>query len=188
MIVIPGTASHRCRRSTDSEHGMRICAERPGDADAIRAVTQAAFAGAAHSSGTEAAIVAALREAGALTISLVAEDDGDGDIVGHIAISPVSVTGGQPGWFGLGPVSVAPARQGEGIGGLLIRHGLAGLRRAQAAGCVVLGEPAYYRRFGFVSDPALRYGDVPPEYFQRLCFSGTPPTGRVDYHPAFDAG
>lgn len=159
--------------------------ERPEDATAIGAVTTAAFAGAVHSSGTEAAIVAALRAAGALSVSLVAL--GNGEIVGHVAFSPVTIDGEGSGWFGLGPVSVRPDRQRAGIGRALIEEGLARLSAGGAAGCVVLGDPAYYARFGFVADPALRYADAPPAYFQRLVFSGPPPAGRVTYHVGFAA-
>lgn len=158
--------------------------ERPDDADPIAALTSQAFAGAVHSSGAEAQIVERLRQAGALAVSLVAEDGG---IVGHVAFSPVSVDGAAGRWFGLGPVSVRPDRQGQGVGGRLIREGLDRLARLGAEGCVVLGDPLYYGRFGFVSDPGLRYGDVPQEYFQRLALSGEPPSGAVAFHAAFDA-
>lgn len=164
---------------------MRIRPEARGDADAIRAITKAAFEHAEHSSGTEAAIVDALRQADALTISLVAEEDGEP--VGHIAFSPVTIEGEHGGWFGLGPVSVMPERQGQGIGIALIEEGLELLRSRGASGCVVLGDPAYYGRFGFSSAHALRYGDVPSQYFQSLPFLETRPSGEVAYDPAFDA-
>lgn len=160
-------------------------AERPADIPAIRALTRAAFAGAPYSSGTEAAIVDALRTAGALTLSLVAELDGE--VVGHVAFSPVRIDGADLGWFGLGPVSVAPARQRQGIGRMLVEAGLVRIEAEGAAGCVVLGDPAYYRRFGFTADPALRYGDVPPPYFQSRRFSGPAAAGGVAYHPGFEA-
>jgi putative acetyltransferase len=105
-----------------------------------------------------------------------------------VAFSPVTINGEAVRWFGLGPVSVEPAMQRRGIGRALIRDGLERLRSAGAEGCVLLGDPAYYRRFGFVSDPKLRYGDVPPEYFQRLSFNGAEPEGEVAYHAGFDAG
>ena len=158
-----------------------IRAERPGDEDAIRDVTTRAFAGAAHSDGTEADIVARLRDAGALTLSLVADDGG---IVVHVAFSPVTIVGAA-GWFGLGPVSVAPDRQQQGIGQKLILEGLARLKTRGAAGCVVLGDPDYYARFGFAADPALRYPGPPPAYFQCLAFAGATPAGIVAYHSAF---
>lgn len=164
---------------------MHIRPEEPTDAAAIRALTEAAFAGAEHTSGTEGAIVDALRAAGALTLSLVAEQDGA--IVGHAAFSPVRIEGEDSCWFGLGPVSVAPDRQGGGIGAELIREGLSVLQNRDAAGCVVLGDPAYYGRFGFTSDHALRYPGVPAQYFQSLQWSGDPAAGEVAYHPGFDA-
>jgi putative acetyltransferase len=163
---------------------MIIRPEIAEDAPAIRAVTAAAFKGAPYSSGTEAAIVDALRDAGALTLSLVAEEQGR--IVGHVAFSPVTINGKAGGWFGLGPVSVEPAEQRRGIGQALIRDGLERLKSAGAEGCVLLGDPAYYGRFGFISDLRLRYGDVPPEYFQRLSFTGIEPEGEVAYHVGFN--
>jgi putative acetyltransferase len=164
---------------------MEIRFEQPKDLDAIRALTSAAFQNAPHSRYTEAAIIDALRRAGALTISLVAVDEGA--IVGHIAFSPVTIDGQANHWYGLGPVSVRPDRQRRGVGQMLIRRGLDYLRGVNAQGCVVLGEPAYYGRFGFVGDPCLRYGDAPPEYFQRLAFTEAVPKGEVSFHPSFNA-
>ena len=163
--------------------------EVPADAVAIRRLTDAAFAGAAHASGTEGAMVDALRAEGTLTLSLVAVADGaDGAVIGHVAFSPVTVAGAEIGWFGLGPVSVLPGRQREGIGAALIRNGLSRLRADGAAGCVVLGDPAYYRRFGFVHDPDLRFEDAPAEYFLRLAFAHPVPSGCVTYQPVFYTG
>ena len=160
--------------------------ERPGDADRIRALTSTAFADAPHSDGTEAAIVAALRAAGALTLSLVIE--AEGALIAHAAFSPVTIDGRGGRWFGLGPVSVHPAHQRAGLGGQLIRSGLNRLAANGAAGCVVLGDPAYYGRFGFVADPALVYPGVPTAYFQRLLIHGPAASGTVAYHPGFGAG
>jgi putative acetyltransferase len=106
--------------------------------------------------------------------------------MGHAAFSPVAIEGGAGAWFGLGPVSVRPDVQRRGIGQALIRRGLDRLREARTGGCVVLGDPHYYGRFGFEHDPQLSYGDVPPPYFQMLSFGGARPTGPVTYHPAFD--
>lgn len=168
---------------------MNLRDERPEDADAIHAVTDAAFEGHPHSGGTEAFIVAALRRANALTFSLVTDENGK--VVGHIAFSPVRITtddgAAVEGWYGLGPVSVAPSHQRRGIGSALIREGLRRLRGQDATGCVLLGDPAYYARFGFVADAGLRYPGPPPEYFQSLAFEGTVPLGTVAYHAAFDA-
>jgi len=161
---------------------MQIFSEMPGDRDAIFTVTQAAFKDHPHSQQTEGHIVDALRRAGALTLSLVARHDEH--VIGHIAFSPVLVSDGAPRWYGLGPVSVAPAFQRQGIGATLIRDGLARLEAMGAAGCVVLGEPAYYTRFGFAAEPALTYPGVPPEFFMALAFD-EPACGQVSYHAAF---
>jgi putative acetyltransferase len=158
--------------------------ERTEDAQAIRRLTEAAFKAAAHSSGTEGAIIAALRKAGALALSLVATLDDA--VVGHAAFSPVTIDGHDLNWFGLGPVSVRPDLQRRGIGGALIRDGLARLRQVGAQGCVVLGDPGYYRRFGFANDPRLHYAGAPAEYFMALPFTPASPAGLVGYHRAFD--
>lgn len=152
--------------------------EVPGDAAAIAALVTAAFESAAHSDGTEAEIVDGLRRDGDLTLSLVAEDE---VILGHIAFSPVSISDGSAHWYGLAPVSVVPDCQSQGIGAALVQHGLAELRALGARGCVVLGDPAYYGRFGFVADPALIYPGVPEGLFQRLVFEDRAPRGTVRY-------
>lgn len=162
---------------------ITIRPERTGDERAIHEVVRAAFTDHPHSDGSEPAIVDRLRADGDLKISLVAEDGGE--IVGHVAFSPVAISDGSEGWFGLGPVAVAPHRQREGIGAALIEHGLALLRERAARGCVVLGDPAYYARFGYAHDPALTYPGPPPEYFQRLVIGASGASGVVTYAPAF---
>ncbi len=164
---------------------MNIRPERPEDAAAIGAITAAAFEGMEHSSGTEPRIVEALRRANALTISLVAVDAG-GVPIGHIAFSPVRLDGQEGRWFALGPVSVRPDLQRRRIGSALIEEGLARLAELGAQGCILLGEPAYYGRFGFVTDAALTYFRHPNPYLQRLAFGGEGPRGDVAFHPAFD--
>ena len=106
--------------------------------------------------------------------------------VGHAAFSPVTIGDGSADWYGLGPVAVLPGMQGRGVGAALIREGLARLRALGAAGCVVMGDPAYYRRFGFETRPDLRYPGVPPEYFMALVYT-RPASGDVAYHEAFAA-
>lgn len=160
-----------------------VRSETPSDVAAIHAVTVAAFLHAPHTDHTEQFIVDALRKAGALTISLVAEDGGV--VVGHVAVSPVSISDGSAGWFGLGPISVSPELQGRGIGSLLMQGALRLLRERGAAGCVLLGDSAYYSRFGFRPEPGLVLPDVPPEYFQTLPFGQSLPRGVVTYHAAF---
>jgi predicted N-acetyltransferase YhbS len=164
---------------------LPVRSERASDIDAITRVTEEAFRNAAQSDHTEQFIVLALRRAGALSVSLVAEQSDR--IVGHVAFSPVQISDGSQNWYGLGPVSVLPEFQNQGIGCALIRQGLTDLRGLGAEGCVVLGEPGYYRRFGFVAVPGLGLPEVPPDYFQALSFGDPPPTGTVAYHAAFAA-
>ncbi len=92
------------------------------DIDAITEVTIAAFRTLEVSNQTEQFIIETLRAANVLTLSLVA--DGDGRVVGHIAFSPVTISNGTPDWYGLGPVSVLPEYQRQGIGTALIQEGL----------------------------------------------------------------
>jgi putative acetyltransferase len=159
--------------------------ETEGDVDAITAVTEAAFAEMELSHQTEHFIIAALRGSGALTISLVAE--AAGRVVGHIAFSPVTMSDGTAGWYGLGPVSVLPECQGQGIGGALIEAGLARLRAMGACGCCLVGHPTYYARFGFENVGGLGLEGVPAEAFFALSFDGQMPQGSVEFHIAFDA-
>lgn len=159
--------------------------ERPEDIPGINRLTEAAFANAEHSSHTEHFIVDALRRAGQLSVSRVAVE-GD-TLVGHVALSPVTLSSGVSGWFGLGPISVLPTRQGQGIGSLLMKAALAELQRMGGAGCVVLGDPAYYGRFGFKPQPGLTLPGVPAEYFQALALESTVAQGTVQYHDAFSA-
>jgi putative acetyltransferase len=158
---------------------MEIRSEQPEDI-AIRQITKVAFAPKEYSSQTEAAIVDALRSSGVLTISLVAVIDGE--VVGHVAFSPVTIDGEDRRWYGLGPVSVRPDRQKKGIGERLILEGLARLAKAGAKGCVVLGDPGYYKRFGFENDPSLRFKQAAADHFVRLAFDGPAPSGRVAFH------
>ena len=155
------------------------------DGEAIARVTQAAFDASEYGNHGEHLIVAALREAGALTVSLVAEFEQE--IVGHVAISPVSISDQSANWYGLGPLSVAPDRQRQGVGAALTLAALEALRQTGGAGCVVLGDPDYYGRFGFVADAALTLDGVPPQYFQALRLSDARAAGEVRYHPAFAA-
>ena len=159
--------------------------ETPEDVEDIHALTAAAFLNAPHTDHTEQFVVDALRSAGALTISLVAEEGAK--IVGHVALSPVSISDGSSGWFGLGPISVSPEHQGKGIGTMLMNRAIQLLQEQGASGCVLLGEPGYYSRFGFKPKRGLVLADVPPEYFQALPFSSFIPLGSVTYHQAFSA-
>lgn len=157
------------------------------DADVlpITEVTVAAFETLEISDHTEQYIIMALRAAKALSVSLVAEVEGR--VVGHIAFSPVTISGGTRNWYGLGPVSVQPAYQRQGIGTALIREGLARLKDLHAQGCCLVGHPEYYRKFGFSNAPGLVLAGVPPEYFFALAFDGPVPRGTVEFHEGFKA-
>ncbi|MCG8610486.1 MAG: N-acetyltransferase [Pseudomonadales bacterium] len=159
--------------------------EQSGDAQAIHDVTVAAFLDALHTDHTEQFIVKALRESGALSISLVAEYGGK--TVGHVALSPVTISDGADSWYGLGPISVLPDSQNNGIGTKLMNAAIQELAEIKAKGCVLLGDPGYYHRFGFEPRAELVLPDVPPEYFQALLIQGELPRGIVAYHDAFSA-
>ncbi|AXF22273.1 N-acetyltransferase [Burkholderia pyrrocinia] len=162
--------------------------ERASEVDAIGRVIVAAFAGEPEGGQFERRIVDALRVDGALSVSLVAERDGR--IVGHVAFSPVAI-GGEPAggqqWYGLAPLAVRPECQRQSIGAGLVRTGLDALRRLGARGCVVLGDPAYYARFGFEPSGDIVFPHVPPEYFLARSFdeSALRPSGDVRYHDVF---
>lgn len=162
-----------------------IRSETVADVEAITEVTAAAFQTLEISQHTEQFIVAALRAAKALTLSLVAE--ADGRVIGHIAFSPVTISDGARNWYGLGPVSVLPEYQRRGIGSALIREGLSRLKDLGAGGCCLVGHPAYYRRFGFENTPGLVCEGVSQDVFFALSFDGQVPQGMVEFHEAFKA-
>lgn len=166
-------------------HGIVIRRETAADVGAIAAVTIAAFRTLAISHHTEQFIIAALRAANALTVSLVAELNGR--VVGHVAFSPVTISDGSQNWYGLGPVSVAPEYQRQGIGTALIQRGLSILKDLNACGCCLVGDPAYYRRFGFRSIPGFIHEGIPQEFFLALPLDGNAPQGIVAFHAGFGA-
>jgi putative acetyltransferase len=166
-------------------HNLLIRSENPADDAAISHVIEQAFQKQQYSSHNEQFIVTALRKANALSISLVAILNQH--IVGHIAISPVKISSGVQGWYGLGPVAVLPEWQLQGIGSALIQSGLSQLKAHSAKGCVVLGDPDFYTQFGFKAVPELILEHVPAQYFQALAFQGDIPQAYVSYHPAFSA-
>ncbi|WP_300675428.1 GNAT family N-acetyltransferase [Desulfoluna sp.] len=155
------------------------------DINTITHVTVAAFMHLEISSQTEHYIVHALRRAGALSLSLVAEMDDQ--IVGHLAFSPVSIADGSTGWYGLGPISVLPGFQKQGVGTALIREGIGQLKQKGAQGCALVGDPEYYRRHGFKNNPGLVYEGIPPEFFMVLPLGNTLHRGRVTFHEGFQA-
>ncbi|MGK9168773.1 N-acetyltransferase [Inquilinus limosus] len=159
--------------------------QQPGDDAAVLRLVEEAFRGRPYSDGREPAILDALRRAGVLALALVAEEEGE--IVGQVAFSPVTIDGAFRDWYGLGPVAVRPDRQGQGIGQALIRAGLDRLRALGARGCVLAGAAGYYRRFGFAANPRLRSPGIPPEHFLVLPFGAEVPSGTVEFHQAFES-
>ena len=164
---------------------ITIRRETESDIDAISEITKAAFESLQISNHTEQFIINALREAKALTISLVAE--ADNKVVGHIAFSPVTISDGSHDWYGLGPISVSPELQKQGIGKSLMREGLSALKALGGKGCVLVGHPGYYRRFGFGNLPDLVVDGVPSQYVFALPFDENTPYGTVVFHEGFAA-
>jgi len=161
----------------------RIRHETPRDVDAVRAINVAAFADHPVSRQTEHLIVDALRADGALSVSLVAVVDDQP--VGHIALSEAAVGEAADGWYVAGPVAVLPASQHQGIGSMLVVAGLEELRARRAGGCVLVGDPGFYRRFGFDTHPGLVYPGVPGEFVLGLSLGDEAPRGEIAVHDAF---
>lgn len=190
---------------------MRIRDEAEGDIPAIRRLVAEAMLTLAQSTGTEADIVERLRAEGALVLSLVAEDGGE--VVGYLAASAGRI-GRREGWGLIGPLAVLPSRHGEGVGTALMAEALRRLRAAGggarlratgvgarlraagggaqlqatgpgARGAALVGDPAYYGRFGFRAFPGLGVTGCPPEVVLALPFDGAAPRGELVHHPAF---
>jgi len=84
-------------------------------------------------------------------------------------------------------LAVSPEFQRQGVGQALVRRGLEILRDSKASGCVVFGDPAYYRRFGFRKNPGIIFEGAPANLFLALKFTDSPARGKVAYHEAFNA-
>jgi putative acetyltransferase len=162
---------------------MIIRPETTSDIAAITQITEEAFRGQAYSQQTEHRIVLALRDSGALFISVVAEVDDQ--VGGHAAFSLVTIDKKECGWYGLGPLSVKPEYQRQGIGSALVRNGLHDLKASGAEGCVLVGDPAYYSRLGFTNDTKLSMQDIPQENILAFSFGKPIPEGVLDFDPSF---
>ena len=163
---------------------LLIREELPDDPARIAVLTAAAFAPMPFSDGTEPAMIEGLRAARDLTLSLVAERGKD--IVGHVAFSPATIEGRHDDWYALGPISVRPDLQRNGIGKLLIAEGLARLKKVGAAGCALIGDPEYYSRFGFRNDGCLTHPGLDPHFVQWLRLRpGPSPVGVLRFATAF---
>ncbi|MCG8708699.1 N-acetyltransferase [Brenneria sp. 4F2] len=128
---------------------MLVRVEIPVDAAGIDRLLRRVFP-----TGAEADLVHQLREDGQLTLGIVATDD-EGGVVGYAAFSPVLIEGEDRQWVGLAPLAVEESLRRQGIGQQLVYEGLDALNEFGYTAVVVLGEPAYYSRFGFV--PASEY-------------------------------
>ena len=160
-----------------------IRAEAQGDEDAIGEVVAAAFAGMPYAAGTEAAIVRQLRADGDLALSFVAADGPA--ILGHIGFRPITINGRRGRWLQLGPLSVVPARQRQGVGSALVEYAVAHTRDAGEDGIGVLGDPRFYERFGFRRVEGLGIEGPHGEHFRWLPLKGRAPRGTVRFAPAF---
>ena len=166
---------------------VTVCREAAANIQQVHAVNAAAFG-----RPDEAELVERLRAAGAVLLSLVAIEDGQ--VVGHILFSPVTISSPGDSFVaaGLGPMAVLPEHQRRGIGSAMVRSGLAELRCAGHETVVVLGHPDYYPRFGF--EPASQHGirwerDCRDEAFMIMELVPGALRGRngvVRYRPEFD--
>jgi putative acetyltransferase len=153
----------------------------PRDREAIRKVEQHAFGQQA-----EAGLVDALVAAGDAVVELVAEDEGQ--IVGHILFSRIFVEDGAKAFpaVALAPLAVEPSFHRSGIGGALVREGHVRLKEAGETLSVVLGDPAYYGRFGYSHERAAGFdSDYQGEALQALAWGEAPEAGRLVYPSAF---
>jgi len=162
---------------------LEIRPEIEADQAAIHEVTALAFRDRPYADGDEQEVVDRLRSAGALTLSLVAIDEDQ--VIGQVTFSPAALGNSRQPWFALGPVSVLPKHQGDGIGSALITQGLGQIKKLGALGCILTGNPAYYQRFGFELAPQNVPQKESPEYFMVKRFRDDKPQGRFAFHEAF---
>jgi putative acetyltransferase len=165
--------------------GWAIRPEEPGDERPIHDLVERAFAPMPYSDGSEQDLVDVLRRRGELALSLVAVS-ADGTIIGHIGFSPATIDQADCGWFQMAPVSVDPSVQFQGIGSALIGAGIDRLRGNGARGVAVVGNPAYYERFGFAELAELaplHEHDAP--FFRAMVLAGEAPSGTLRYASAF---
>lgn len=167
---------------------IRIRREREDDYEPISALVKEAFATAAHSDGDEHNLICRIRETAEYIpeLSLVAMS-GD-NLVGYIMFSRIRI--GDNDALALAPLAVAPGMQGRGVGALLINSGHRIARQMGYALSVVLGDPAYYGRFGYRN--ASAYGitapsGIPDEYYMvcPLMDDTAIMPGKVKYSRAF---
>ncbi len=157
--------------------------ERPSDHFAILELTLRAFASMTFSDHTEQDMIERLRQRGRLVLSKVV--DHDGQIVGHVAFSRMLNGDEFTEWYALGPIAVEPAHQRKGVGSDLIKSCVEELRSSGALGIALVGDPAYYSRFGFTVSPEHVPPGEPAQYFQLLKFKDHAPVHALAFDPAF---
>ena len=161
---------------------LNIRQEKPGDEVAIVEVTRAAFNINACADGTDHALAGKLREVGSLVLSLVATQGKN--IIGHVALSPAKV--GEVKCLCLRPVAVHPNYQKIGIGSALVNHAVAVSGIYGRGGVVLMGDPNFYGRLGFVAEVGPTFCGKTSKYLQINGFDNTP-VGDAVFHPVFDA-
>jgi putative acetyltransferase len=163
---------------------LNIRNEQAVDSAAVSELLKAAFANQPYSQNQEYRLVEALRQAQACTLALLAYL-GD-QLVGVVYASAVTIKPELPQrWYCIAPLAVAPQFQRQGIGQQLMYAALAQLQAQGAQGCVLVGDPHYYERFGFVRKPGLVSPEIPDEFVLQLAWQNAPAQGEVHYHPAF---
>jgi putative acetyltransferase len=162
---------------------VTIRLEQPADAQPVRDLLEASFPGF-----QEAELVDSLRRDRDIVLSLAAEDQGV--VIGYIAFSRLMVEGGESPFaaVALAPIAVYTEYQQQGVATRLIREGHACLAALGETLSVVLGEPAYYGRFGYSNRRVARFeSDYQSPYLMGLSFGAAPWEGRLVYAPAFAA-
>lgn len=164
---------------------MLIRTEAPADILAIDRLLKSAF-----DTEAEANLVMKLRENGRRTLSLVACND-EGEVVGYVLFSPVTIDGEDLNWQGLAPLAVHQEYRNKGIAADLVKEGFASLLEFGYPACVVLGDPAYYQRFGFEASEKHNMRcqwEVPQGAFQVVGLADGELDGRaglIEYSPEF---
>jgi putative acetyltransferase len=163
-------------------NGITVRATRSEDYSLISTILETAFEGT-----DEANLVRRLRQDKDVVLELVALNDKT--VIGHILFSRLKVTGAQDfDAVALAPLAVSPSQQGQGAGSKLVRTAHAQLAAAGEILSVVLGEPEYYRRFGYERQLAAGFdSEYQGEYLQALAFGDAPQSGKLIYAPAFGA-
>ncbi len=162
---------------------LTIRRENPDDCDAIYSITREAFLNMPYADGDEQDLVNLLRSSGSLSLSLVAIQNEK--LVGHIAFSPAVNSDRSGPWYAIGPVSVLPDKQRQGIGVALIVEGLKQIKDLGAIGCILTGNPDYYQRFGFTLSPDNVPEEESEDHFMVNRFNEEKPGGIFQFDRAF---